>query len=162
VLTKAAIPIMKAQGAGWVINLGSAEAQAPTRPYHSHATDGGATIYGAIKAALHRYTQGLAAELLADNIAVNVVAPSSAISTPGADRFIPEGFPTERVEYLAETVLACSHLPAAERTGLITHSMHFPHHHKMPVYSLDGRELLPPAEIPPWVHPLINGSGEYP
>ncbi|HAN69712.1 MAG TPA: oxidoreductase, partial [Halieaceae bacterium] len=108
-----------------------------------------------IKLALNRFSQGLAAELEQDNIAVNVVGPSTAISTPGADRFTPEDYPTEPVEYLTETVLAMSHLPAAERTGLITHSLHFPYREKLPVYSLDGKEQLPPPQIPEYAHPDI-------
>jgi NAD(P)-dependent dehydrogenase (short-subunit alcohol dehydrogenase family) len=160
ILSKAAIPIMRARGAGWIVNIGSVTAQAPLRPYNDWDRLGGATVYAAVKLAINRFTQGLAAELEKDNIAVNLVAPSTAISTPGADRFTPEGYPTERVEYLAETALALSHLPASQRTGLVTHSLHFPLAHQLPVYSLDGREQLPPPEIPAYAHPAINPKGE--
>jgi NAD(P)-dependent dehydrogenase (short-subunit alcohol dehydrogenase family) len=160
VLSQKAIPFMRKRGAGWIVNIGSVTAQKPLRPYIDWERIGGSTVYAAAKAALNRFTQGLAAELELENIAVNLVGPSTAISTPGADRFTPEDYPTERVEYLAETALALSHLPARERTGLVTHSLHFPLHYKLPVYSLDGREQLPPPVIPVYAHPDIKPGGE--
>ena len=113
-----------------------------------------------MKAALNRFTQGLAAELLASNIAVNLIAPSTAIATPGAVRYIPSDYPTEDVAYLAECALQLSHLPAAERTGLLAHSMHFPAAAKFRVQSPDGSSELPPAVPPASSHPAIVASGE--
>ena len=160
-LCQAAIAPMKAQGAGWIINLGSLTAQRPFKPYDEFARVGGATVYAAVKAAVARFTQGLAAELEADNIAVNLVAPSTAISTPGADRFIPEGYPTEPVEYLAETALALCLLPAAERTGLLAHSLHFPKAMNLNVRGLDGTGSLPTPEIlAACAHPEVMPAGE--
>lgn len=159
VLAKAAIPHMRTRGAGWILNVGSVTAQPPLRPFDEFARHGGATVYAAIKAALNRFTQGLAAELEADNIAVNLVAPSTAIATPGAAAYIPAGYPTEPVEYLTETALALCHLPAAERTGLIAHSLHFPLAQQLPVFTLDGRDRLPPPVIPAWAHPGIDPTG---
>jgi hypothetical protein len=37
--------------------------------------------------------------------------------------------------------------------------MHWPHHHKRTVMSLDGTAELPPAEPPAWSHPAIDASG---
>lgn len=160
VLSQAAIPLMKARGAGWIVNVGSVTAQMPLRPFDIFATHGGATIYAAVKAYLNRFTMGLAAELLEDNIAVNLVAPSTAILTPGAAAFIPADYPTERVEYLTETALALCHLPARERTGLLAHSLHFPLAMGLPVYSLDGKETLPSPVIPAYAHPAIPAAGQ--
>jgi len=160
VLSQAAIPLMKRRGAGWIVNVGSATSVPPGRPFDEFARHGGSTVYAAVKAALNRFTQGLAAELQESNIAVNLVAPSTAISTPGADRYIPAGYPTEPVEYLAETALALCHLPAAERTGLLAYSLHFPLHHGFPVYTLDGRDQLPAPTLPEWAYSAINPSGE--
>jgi NAD(P)-dependent dehydrogenase (short-subunit alcohol dehydrogenase family) len=112
-----------------------------------------------MKAALHRFTQGVAAELLDSNIAVNVVGPSSAVRTPGAASLIPDTFPTEPVEYLAETVLAMCHLPAAERTGLVAFSLHYPWSQKLTVHSLDGITELPPLEPPAAANPNILPHG---
>ena len=112
-----------------------------------------------MKAALHRFTQGVAAELLDSNIAVNCVGPSTAIRTPGASQLIPDTFPTEPVEYLAETVLAMCHLPAAERTGLVAFSLHYPWSQELPVHSLDGASVLPPLEPPATANPNILPAG---
>ncbi|QDX82435.1 oxidoreductase [Denitratisoma sp. DHT3] len=159
-LIQQAVPEMRRRGAGWIVMVGSCTALPPGKPYDIFARLGGATVYAAAKAAVHRFTQGLAAELQADDIAVNAVAPSTAISTPGADRWTPADYPTEPVEYLAETALALCHRPAAERTGLVTYSLHFPLAMNLPVHSLDGRELLPPPVIPPYAHTGISGTGE--
>jgi NAD(P)-dependent dehydrogenase (short-subunit alcohol dehydrogenase family) len=159
-LAQAAIPLLRARCAGWIVNIGSVTALPPPRPYDWFARNGGATVYAAVKAALNRFTQGLAAELLESNIAVNMVGPSTAIRTPGADRYIPPDYPTEDVAYLAETVLAMCVLPAAQRSGMLAHSLHFPAVHGLPVYSLDGRRLLPPAPVPEHAHPAIAAAGE--
>lgn len=161
ILSQAAIALMRKAGAGWIVNVSSQDALPPIRPYPDYEKDRGYVIYAAAKAALNRMTQGMAAELLPDNIAVNAVGPSTAIRTPGADAMIPESYPTEDVEYLAETVLAMSYMPAAERTGLIAFSMHFPWHHGIDVRSLTGSELFPRREPPAWSHPGISPSGEY-
>lgn len=160
ILIQQAIPQMKARGAGWIVNIGSVTAQAPIKPYNVFDTDVGSTVYATAKAAVNRFTQGAAAELLAHNIAVNMVGPSTAIVTPGAARYIPDDYPGENVAYLAHTVVEMCHLPAAERTGLLTHSMHFPAAHKLDVVDLDGVTPLPPAEIPAWSHPAVNPRGE--
>jgi NAD(P)-dependent dehydrogenase (short-subunit alcohol dehydrogenase family) len=160
VLAKAAIPHMKRKGAGWIVNVGSVTALPPVRPYADYQKAGGELIYASCKAALNRFSQGLAAELFDDNIAVNVIGPSTAIRTPGASELIPEQFPTEDVEYLAEAALALSYLPARERTGLVTYSMHFPYHLNIQVKSLDGKSDMPRRAPPEWSHPLISPSGE--
>ncbi|MGV0746475.1 SDR family NAD(P)-dependent oxidoreductase [Mycolicibacterium sp. XJ870] len=159
VLTQAAIPHMRTQGAGWIVNVGSVTGLAPVRPYREYNKTSGDVIYASMKAALHRFTQGVAAELVDANIAVNAVGPSSAVRTPGAASLIPDSFPTEPVEYLAETVLAMCHLPAAERTGLVAFSLHYPWSQGLPVHTLDGISVLPPLEPPASANPNILPAG---
>ncbi len=159
VLTQNAVPHMKRGGAGWIVNIGSVTGLAPARPYREYNKTSGDVIYASMKAALHRFTQGIAAELLDANIAVNVVGPSSAVRTPGAASLIPDTFPTEPVEYLAETVLAMCHLPAAERTGLVAFSLHYPWSQKLTVRGLDGKTVLPPLEPPANANPNILPLG---
>jgi 3-oxoacyl-[acyl-carrier protein] reductase len=159
ILTKAVVPQMRKQGAGWIVNIGSVTGMAPVRPYREYNKTAGDVVYASIKAALHRFTQGAAAELIDDNIAVNCVGPSTAIRTPGAAQLIPESFPTEPVEYLAETVLAMCHLPAAQRTGLVAFSLHYPWFQGLKVHSLDGVSILPPLEPPATANPNIVPAG---
>ncbi|MGO4443626.1 SDR family NAD(P)-dependent oxidoreductase [Mycobacterium sp. 2YAF39] len=159
VLAKAAIPHMRKQGAGWIVNIGSVTGLAPVRPYREYNKTSGDVIYASLKAALHRFTQGVAAEVLDANIAVNCVGPSTAVRTPGAAQLIPDTFPTEPVEYLAETVLAMCHRPAAERTGLVAFSLHYPWTVQLPVRSLDGATVLPPLEPPATANPNIEPAG---
>jgi 3-oxoacyl-[acyl-carrier protein] reductase len=158
-LTKAVVPHMRNQGAGWIVNIGSVTGVAPVRPYREYNRTSGDVIYASVKAALHRFTQGVAAELVDANVAVNCVGPSTAVRTPGAAQLIPEAFPTEPVEYLAETVLAMCHLPAAERTGLVAFSLHYAWSQQLPVHSLDGTDLLPPVQPPASANPNILSAG---
>ncbi|BBX46603.1 SDR family NAD(P)-dependent oxidoreductase [Mycobacterium cookii] len=159
VLTKLAVPHMRRQGAGWIVNIGSVTGVAPVRPYRDYNKTAGDVIYASCKAALHRFTQGVAAELVDANIAVNCVGPSTAIRTPGAAQLIPDDFPTEPVEYLAETVLAMCHRPAVERTGLVAFSLHYPSSQQLPVHSLDGRIVLPSLDPPASANPNIVAAG---
>lgn len=160
-LAQAAIPHMRAKGAGWIVNIGSTTSMPVRRPFAENHRRGGDAIYGSMKAALNRFTQGLAAELLDANIAVNMVGPSTAIRTPGASEMIPESYSTEDVEYLAETVLAMCHAPAAERTGLLAFSMHYPWATDLQVMSLDGKTAFPRRAPPERSHPAIPPTGAY-
>ena len=45
--------------------------------------DGGGACYGAEKAALERFTQGLAIEVYKDGVSVTSLAPSQMVATPG-------------------------------------------------------------------------------
>ncbi|MCD2145664.1 MULTISPECIES: SDR family NAD(P)-dependent oxidoreductase [Gordonia] len=158
-LSQKAIPHMRRNGAGWIVNIGSSTGLSPIRPFREYNKTSGDVIYASAKAAQHRFTQGLAAEVLDDNIAVNAVGPSTAIMTPGAASLLPEGYETEPVEYLAQTVLEMCTEPAAERTGLVAFSLHYPWATKTAVRTLDGRDELPPLEPPAWANPNIRPTG---
>ena len=159
ILSRAAIPYMRERGAGWIVNIGSSTGLDPIRPFREYNKTSGDVLYGSVKAGLHRFTQGLAAEVLDDGIAVNVVGPSTAIMTPGAAALMPADYETEPVEYLAQTVLEMSTVPAAERTGLVSFSLHYPYATNTPVMSLDGRTELLRREPPVWANPNIRPEG---
>ncbi|MBF6079533.1 SDR family NAD(P)-dependent oxidoreductase [Nocardia beijingensis] len=159
VLTRAAIPHLRERGGGWIVNIGSSTGLSPIRPFREYNKTSGDVVYASVKAALHRFTQGLAAELLDDGIAVNAVGPSTAIMTPGAAALLPEGYETEPVEYLAQTVLEMCTLPAPDRTGLVAFSLHYPYATKTPVRSLDGRTELPQRKPSDWTNPNILPEG---
>jgi NAD(P)-dependent dehydrogenase (short-subunit alcohol dehydrogenase family) len=75
-------PGMREKGAGWILNISSGAAKHPVLPPTERGTRGG-TVYGMVKAALERFTTGLAAELWDDNIAVNALSPNKVVPTPG-------------------------------------------------------------------------------
>jgi citronellol/citronellal dehydrogenase len=81
-LATLALPGMREKGAGWILNISSGAARQPAMPPAERATRGG-TVYGMCKAALERFSTGLAAELYADNIAVNALSPNKVVPTPG-------------------------------------------------------------------------------
>jgi citronellol/citronellal dehydrogenase len=81
-LAQLVVPGMRLAGRGWILNISSVAARHPAIPPGSRAGRGG-TVYGMCKAALERFSTGLAAELYADNIAVNALSPSRVVPTPG-------------------------------------------------------------------------------
>lgn len=77
-LAQMVMPAMREKGAGWIVNVSSGAARHPA----PDAGGRGGTVYGMCKAALERFTTGLASEVYADNIAVNVISPG-LVATPG-------------------------------------------------------------------------------
>lgn len=49
VLTQAAIPHMRAQGAGWIVNIGSVTGLAPARPYREYNKSSGDVVYASMR-----------------------------------------------------------------------------------------------------------------
>ncbi|MEL0112640.1 MAG: SDR family NAD(P)-dependent oxidoreductase [Rickettsiales bacterium] len=90
ILSRNVLPDMKAKsgdgaaGHCAIVNISSGAAIGPGRgPYEGVLRHGG-TMYGATKAALERFTQGLAEEVAElGNIAVTAVSPSRVVPTPG-------------------------------------------------------------------------------
>ena len=84
---RAAIPAMRAQGGGSIVNVGSMSGIASNIPQNQVA-------YNSSKAAVHMMTKSLASELALDNIRVNAVAPGyiqtdcpkAASTTPSGSR----------------------------------------------------------------------------
>ena len=82
-VAKEALPHLKDAEKADIINVSSRAGVFPgPGPYENPRSGGG--FYAMIKAGLERYTQALAMELQADNIAVNVLSPQGLIYTPGA------------------------------------------------------------------------------
>jgi NAD(P)-dependent dehydrogenase (short-subunit alcohol dehydrogenase family) len=83
-LSKAVLPDMIAAGRGAIVNISSGSAIGPGRGPYKDQTVRGGVMYGATKAALERFTQGLAQELAQHGgIAVSCVSPSRTVPTPG-------------------------------------------------------------------------------
>src|SRR3546814_15526455 len=113
-LAQLVLPGMREKKRGWIVNISSGAGLHPKAPYTRR---GGGTVYGMCKAALERFTTGLAAEVYADGIAVNVLSPTGLVPTPGVvhhnlDKMLPEEH-HEPPAYLAEASYAlCTGDPA--------------------------------------------------
>lgn len=124
-LAQAVIPDMRAAGHGWIVNISSRAAIHPQGPPYQGR--GGGAVYGMTKAAIERFSTGLAAELYEDNIAVNALSPNLVVATPGqmygrnySQEMIDRA---EKTEIIAEAAhYLCSSDPK-EVTGKITYSM---------------------------------------
>lgn len=123
-LARLVLPAMRSHGAGWILNISSLAARHPAMPPTGWATHGG-TVYGMCKAALERFSTGLAAELYADNIAVNALSPNRVVPTPGTlfHGLTSEDSPdNEPPAVMAEAALMLCHRDPRSLTGRITYS----------------------------------------
>ena len=129
---------------GSIVNIGTSAARPLTGPPYGKgpATRTG-TVYGATKAALHRMSQGVAAETCGEGISVNVLSPLAAIATPTvvSSGMIPQEL-CEPVEVMAEAVLALLTGNPAELTGLDTTSIELLRQLRRPVRDLTGTGLV--------------------
>jgi|TARA_R110002072_G_scaffold18083_1_gene68092 NAD(P)-dependent dehydrogenase (short-subunit alcohol dehydrogenase family) len=149
-LAQQALAGMRERGRGWVLNISSSTALQPVVPYRdSQVAAHVICAYGSTKAALDRYTQGLAHEVAADGICVNTLAPENIVLTSGADyvRDIARRSPdmAEPVEVMAEAALA---LCSGNHVGRVTYSRRLLHSLGLQVMSLDGTTLLGDAFLP--------------
>jgi NAD(P)-dependent dehydrogenase (short-subunit alcohol dehydrogenase family) len=81
-LSQKVLPDMIERKSGAIVNVSSGAAIGPGRgPYTG--TGMGGTMYGSTKAALERFTQGLAEEVYQYGISVAAVSPSQVVPTPG-------------------------------------------------------------------------------
>ena len=118
------LPGMRSRGAGWIVNISSVAARHPAIPPDAWGGRGG-TVYGMCKAALERFSTGLAAELYPDNIAVNALSPTRVVPTPGTifHHLTTEGDPrSEPPAVMAEAALLLCHREPRTLTGRIAYS----------------------------------------
>ncbi len=142
--TQLAVPDMRRKRRGWVVNISSATAEFPGGPpYIPWEQKGGHHLYASSKAALNRLSAGVAAELYADGIAVNTLAPVAAVLTAavvavGADKWIEPSM-VEPIEAMAEAALALCCCDPAKLTGRVTYSLRLLEELGREIRSLDGR-----------------------
>jgi len=88
ILAKEVLKDMGPRRSGAIVNISSGAAIGPGRgPYDDQVVRGG-VMYGATKAALERFTQGLAQEVAHyGGITVAAVSPSQVVPTPGTIHF---------------------------------------------------------------------------
>jgi len=124
-LAQLVLPGMLERGRGWILNVSSGAARHPQGPPYAAPGRGG-TVYGMCKAAIERFSTGLAAEVHDRGVAVNALSPSRVVATPGVviHRLIPPGAEdqAEPVEVMAGAALAlCSGDPKT-LTGRVAYS----------------------------------------
>jgi citronellol/citronellal dehydrogenase len=125
ILSKLVLPDMIATKRGAIINISSSAAIGPGRaPYQGRGSGG--TMYGVTKAALERFTQGLAQEVYEDGITIACVSPSQVVPTPGTVYFRmvsslddPRGEPPE---LMARACLLLATEPPEKVSGRVTYS----------------------------------------
>jgi len=127
ILSKAVLEDMIPRRSGAIVNISSGAAIGPGRgPYEDQTVRGG-VLYGATKAALERFTQGLAQEVAQyQGIAVTALSPSRVVPTPGTVHFkLVEGMDDPKGEppaYMARAVLLLASEPALTVNGRVTYS----------------------------------------
>jgi len=128
VLSKLALNDMIPRARGAIVNISSGAAIGPGRgPYPDPKVGArGGTCYGAEKAALERFTQGLASEVYQYGISVTAVSPSQVVPTPGTvfHKLVtgmddPRGEPAS---VLAKATLLLATEPYDKISGRVTYS----------------------------------------
>jgi NAD(P)-dependent dehydrogenase (short-subunit alcohol dehydrogenase family) len=127
ILSKLALEEMIPRRSGSIVNISSGAAVGPGRgPYPEPPEYVGGTCYGAQKAALERFTQGLALEVYEYGISVTCVSPSLVVPTPGTvfHHLVtglddPSGEPPE---LMAKAVFLLATEPLDKVTGRVTYS----------------------------------------
>ncbi len=113
---------MRERKQGWILNISSTASVHPTGPPYEMRL-AGSSVYGMCKAALERFTTGLAVEVYADRIAVNSLSPSGLVSTPGTvyhklDQIVPKEL-HEPMEVMVEAAHALCTADPEKLTGRI-------------------------------------------
>jgi len=125
-LSQLVLQDMLPRKSGAIVNISSGAAIGPGRgPYPENIGRGG-TLYGAEKAALERFTQGLASEVYHDGVSVTCVSPSQVVPTPGTVfHHLVTGMDDPRGEppiLMAKAALLLATEPKEKVAGRVTYS----------------------------------------
>jgi len=111
---------------GAIVNISSGAAIGPGRGPYPEPPPRGATLYGAEKAALERFTQGLASEVYEQGISVTCVSPSQVVATPGVlhHKLVKsvDDPRAEPEELMAKAALLLATEPVEKVSGRVTYS----------------------------------------
>ncbi len=126
-LSKAVLPDMLARRSGSIVSISSVAAIGPGRgPYEGNQARPGGTMYGASKAALERFTQGLAQEVYDHGVTVACVSPGVGVATEGTVHFgISKSLDDpdrEPMSMMTRAVLLLATEPLDRVTGRVTYS----------------------------------------
>ena len=128
ILSQLVLQDMIPRGSGSIVNISSGAAIGPGRgPYpRTRGARIGGTCYGAEKAALERFTQGLAAEVYQHGVSVTCFSPSQVVPTPGTVHHkLVRGMDDPRGEppaLMAKAALLLATEPLDKVTGRVTYS----------------------------------------
>jgi NAD(P)-dependent dehydrogenase (short-subunit alcohol dehydrogenase family) len=125
-LSQLVLPAMIDAGAGAIVNISSGAAIGPGRGPYPEPPPRGGTLYGAEKAALERFTQGLASEVFEHGISVTCVSPSQVVATPGVlhHKLVSsvDDPRAEPQELMARATLLLATEPLEKVSGRVTYS----------------------------------------
>ena len=128
ILSKLVLEDMIPRHSGSIVNISSGAAVGPGQgPYPDDGSaNRGGTCYGAEKAALERFSQGLAHEVYQYGISVTCVSPSQVVPTPGTVfHKLVSGLDdprSEPPELMAQAALLLASEPLDSVTGRVTYS----------------------------------------
>src|SRR6202789_136602 len=127
ILAKAVLTDMIPRRSGAIVNISSGSAIGPGRGPYGDETVHGGVMYGATKAALERFTQGLAQEVAQyEGISVTAVSPSRVVPTPGTIHHkLVTGIDDPKGEppiLMARAALLLASEPALKVNGRVTYS----------------------------------------
>ena len=131
-MCRSAVPVMKRQGGGSIVNVTSIAAR--------HGGGGGSVVYATSKGAVSTFTRGLAKEVALEGIRVNALAPG-IITTPFHDRHTEDammqtmvaGIPMGRAGTPEECVGAVLFLASPQMSGYVTGQ----------IVEVNGGQLMP-------------------
>jgi citronellol/citronellal dehydrogenase len=125
-MSKLVLTDMLSRKQGAIVNISSGAAIGPGRGPYQGAVRRGGTLYGAEKAALERFTQGLAAEVYEHNVSVTCLSPSLIVATPGVlhHKLVPSADApnVEPESMMADAALLLATEPLDRITGRVTYS----------------------------------------
>ena len=143
-LSQLVVPGMSERGEGWILNISSADAIPSSLPFKEW--DALSILYGSTKAALDRFTAGLAAAVAEDGLHVNTLAPVGAVPTEGAEAqgaIPPEALAVaESREAMAEAALGLCTTIDPSMTARITYCTPILEELGRDVYTLDAKTRL--------------------
>jgi NAD(P)-dependent dehydrogenase (short-subunit alcohol dehydrogenase family) len=125
-LSKAVLPDMIARRSGAIINISSVGAIGPGRGPYPGAKATGGVMYGASKAALERFTQGLAQEVYEHGVTVACYSPGIGVATEGTVHFglakSLDDPDREPMSMMSRAALLLATEPLDKVTGRVTYS----------------------------------------
>ena len=125
-LTQKVLPDMIERRSGAIVSISSRAAIGPGHGPYPEPAGGGGTMYGATKATIERFTQGLAEEVYQYGVSVTCLSPGVGVATPGTVYHkLASSLDDPRrepMEMMTRAVLLLATEPLDKVTGRVTYS----------------------------------------